>query len=168
MVDATHLAKCVIIDVPGTYVVKALNTTSAANLVDALTKEGEDAGFDKFIVSLAATTPEFLPKWKEVFGEKGEKRVPIEHTRGLYLTASLIKNERNPNLDLPMKGQEIKIAVDFVADREGKSSLRVVSMQVVAAKKAEAIDITKFFASPEAVKELQNAGGQTLTQRQPA
>ena len=132
----TSLIGMAMIATAGIFKVKVLNNVSENNLFT------DEKGQSRYIVNLKAITADKKEQLKAVFGS--EEEVPVEQTNGLFLTASIWSKEGTATR-LPMKNEEVEIAVDFVADRDGNQVLRVTNIRVLAAAKAKVLDLSDLF-----------------------
>lgn len=113
-------------------------------------------GSDKYIINLKALTPESFEKLIALFPQ-GVTEVPIEETNGLFLNVTAwINNGEIPAL--PMRGEVINVAFDYVDDKEKtKKLLRATTYQLKPAEKAEALDFESFFTAIAEGAEAQEA-----------
>jgi hypothetical protein len=129
-----------LISAPGKYELEVANNVSEKNLYS------EEGKTPRYIVGLKAISSDKIAQAQEVFKEVEE--VEIEQTNGLFLTASIWKNDENQP-SLPMKGEKVECAVGFVPDRDGVEVLRVLNMRVLAAKKADKFKFDEITAPKE-------------------
>ncbi len=100
-------------------------------------------GRDRYIVSLKAIAKDQIEAVKTLFADTEE--VAIEETNGLFLTGAIwVNGDEQPAL--PMKGEEVEVAVDYVVSREGEEVLRVTNMRVLPAKQTANFNLAELFA----------------------
>lgn len=103
-----------------------------------------DESGSRYIVNLKAVAKDKLAQLVETF--KGHEALPIETTSGLFMTASIWKNEGSTPA-LPMRGEKVKCTVGFVASRDGEEVLRVTNIAVQPAEEGKKLDLSKLFAA---------------------
>lgn len=93
------------------------HTVTERNRINA-TEPGKS---DKYIVTLKAVPADQLNKLKELFKDSNE--TAIENMRNVFLTASLwINDPENPPV-LPLKGEKVMCAINYVPSRDDKEKL---------------------------------------------
>lgn len=137
----TSLANYSHVKTPGTFELEVSNNVSEKNLFV------DENGRTRYIVGFKAIADDKMAQIRETFLENEE--VPVEETNGLFLTGSIWKNE-GETPTLPMKGEKVKVTVDWVSPREaeeGERVLRITNIQVQAAKVATKLSLESLFAA---------------------
>lgn len=163
--------KFIAISEPGVYELMCLSNVTDANKLAVEPEDGETfQKFEKYIMNLNAFFPDQLEQiLAGLRNEDGsvKEEIPVEHTKGWFASGNLLVNPRRPDMDLPMKGQFVKAAVDWVEvkSKPGVMVLRITNVQVIAAKKGKPVDLEAFFAGPvEEKTTVLQSSGETLLQ----
>ena len=144
----TSLQGTALIKGPGVFRVRVLNNVSESNLLT-------DENGSRYIVNLKAVAKDKQAQLIETFS--GVEEVPIEQTNGLFLTASIWTKEGKQQR-LPMKNEEVEVAINYVKSREGEQVLRATNIRVLSAASAEVLDMDSLFAPKEVTtSELETA-----------
>lgn len=168
--ESLKTKKFTAISEPGVYELMCLSNVTDANKIAVLPEDGDNfQKFEKYIMNLNAFFPDQLETiLKGLKNEDGSVKteLPVEQTKGWFATGNLLVNPRRPDMDLPMRGQFVKVAVDWVEakDKPGVQLLRIINVQVIAAKKGKPVDLEAFFAGPGEETTAKQHTGETLLQ----
>jgi hypothetical protein len=135
------LANYAIIDGPGKY---SLPVTSKPQLFIPDPSEGTNP---RYIVNVKAILKEDIPAIKEMLA--GREYIEADELRPYFLTGTIWVNDEGPAPELPMKGELVDCAFDYVPNRDGEEVLRITSMNVLPAQKAPKVDLDAMFADDE-------------------
>jgi hypothetical protein len=132
------------------------STVTEKNLVKNSGGNGES-----YIVGFKAIADDKMAQVLEVF--KGNQKVAIEMTQGLFLTGNMWKNTGLKRL--PIKNEKVDVVIDWVPTRENKDEvvLRIKAMNLRPVAEAKKLDVSSFFSGPAQgesgtiVKEMQHA-----------
>ena len=147
---ATTLA---VILAPGNYSVKASNFTRIHD---------ENLGKDKFIVNLKAVIgKEKLQAVKEAYGT--EEKIDLGDLNGLTASGNIIINDGAKLPETPMKGQDVKISVDYVENKAGQRILAVTAISVPPVAKAAMFSFDEVEAETDQALSATNEAEVTTT-----
>jgi len=137
------LGNYAIIDGPGKY---SLPVTSQPQLFVPDPTTGDQSN-PRYIVNVKAILKEDIPAIREVL--KGKDYVNAQEMRDFFLTGTIWVNDDGVQPEIPMKGELVDCAVDYVPNREGEEVLRITSMNVLPAVKAPKVDLDALFGEDE-------------------
>lgn len=136
------LTNYTIIDGPGKY---TLQVTSKPQLY--IPDPSEDATNPRYIVNVKGLLKEDLPAIRELV--KNRPVVPASEMREFFLTGTVWVNDDGEEPEIPMKGESIECAIDYVPNRDGEEVLRVTAINVPRAKKGKKVDLEALLASDD-------------------
>jgi hypothetical protein len=101
----------------------------------------------RFIVNVKAILQDDIPALQKLL--KGKEFIQAEALRPYFLTGTIWVGDDGSVPELPIKGEQVECAIDYVPNRDGKEVLRITAMNVMPAQRAEKVNMAAFHADAE-------------------